>query len=338
MQKEINLSEKIFVAGANGMVGSAVCRELINSGYGKKENNALLLVPSRKELDLLNYAEVNNWFTLNKPSVVILAAAKVGGIQANNQRPGEFILENLKIQNNVIELAWRHGVKKFLFLGSSCIYPKYAKQPIEESSLLKEELEPTNESYAIAKISGIKLCQALRKQYQFNAISLMPTNLYGPGDNYHPENSHVMAALIRKFYIASRDSLKSVKCWGTGSPYREFLHVDDLANAVIFALENWNPDSKNAPRDKNGEPLLILNVGSGKDLTIKDLALKIAYHVDYKGDIIWDSNKPDGTPRKLLNIEKIKSLGWDPKIDLDDGIVQTIKLLKNKNKSDDFYL
>ena len=332
MQKGINLNEKIFVAGSNGMVGSAICRELINSGYGEKENNGILLIPSRKELDLLNYAEVNNWFKLNKPSVVILAAAKVGGIQANNQRPGEFILENLKIQNNVIELAWRHGVKKFLFLGSSCIYPKYAKQPIEESSLLKGELEPTNEWYAIAKISGIKLCQALRKQYEFNAISLMPPNLYGPGDNYHPESSHVMAALIRKFYIASRDSLKSVTCWGTGKPYRDFLHVDDLANAVVFALENWDPNSKNSPKDKNGEPLLILNVGTGKDLTIKDLALKIANHFDYKGDIIWDFNKPDGTPRKLLNIDKIKSLGWVPKIELDDGIVQTIELFKNKKE------
>lgn len=338
IQKKINFNDKIFIAGSNGMVGSAICRELTKSGYGLKENNGSLLTPSRKQLDLLNYAEVDNWFTLNKPTVVILAAAKVGGINANNTRPAEFILENLKIQNNIIELAWKHKVKRFLFLGSSCIYPKYADQPIEENSLLKDELEPTNQWYAIAKIAGIKLCEALRKQYKFDAIALMPTNLYGPGDNYHPENSHVMAALIRKFYIAAKDSLQSVTCWGTGSPFREFLHVDDLANAAVYALENWDPDFENSPRDSNGEPLLILNVGTGKDLSIKELALKISKHVNYKGEILWDTSKPDGTPKKLLNIEKIKTLGWTPKIELDDGIIQTISLLKDKNNSHNFYL
>ena len=338
MQNKIDLEDKIFVAGSNGMVGKAICRELLKNGYGLKENNGILLKPSRKELDLLNYSEVDNWFKLNKPTVVVLAAAKVGGINANNIKPAEFILENLKIQNNVIELAWRHGIKRFLFLGSSCIYPKFAQQPIVEDSLLKDELEPTNQWYAVAKIAGIKLCQALRKQYKFDAISLMPTNLYGPGDNYHPENSHVMAALIRKFYLASRDSLKTVTCWGTGAPFREFLHVDDLANAAVFALENWDPDSLNAPIDKNGDPLLILNVGTGKDLSIKNLSHKIAKHVNYKGEIIWDINKPDGTPKKLLNIEKIKSLGWSPNIDLDDGIIQTIELIKNRKNSAAFYI
>ncbi len=320
------------------MVGKALCRELNKCGYGLKKNNGCLFTPSRKELNLLNFSEVNDWFMKNKPTVVILAAAKVGGINANNIRPAEFILENLKIQTNVIELSWKHGVKRFLFLGSSCIYPKFSKQPIEENSLLKDELEQTNQWYSVAKISGIKLCQALRKQYRFDAVSLMPTNLYGPGDNYHPENSHVMAALIRKFFIASNKSLKSVTCWGTGSPYREFLHVDDLANAIVFALEKWNPDFANSPRDRDGNPLLILNVGTGKDISIRQLALKIANYLDYTGEIIWDTNKPDGTPKKLLNIEKIKNLGWVPKIELDDGIKQTIKLLKNASNKADFYL
>ena len=338
MQKLILKSDRFFVAGSRGMVGKSIVSSLKKSGYGMKENGGIILTPPREELDLLDFNKVDNWFSNNKPTVVILAAAKVGGINANNIKPAEFILENLKIQNNVIELAWKHGVKRFLFLGSSCIYPKFAKQPIEENSLLKEELEPTNQWYAVAKIAGIKLCQALRKQYKFDAISVMPPNLYGPGDNYDPESSHVMAALIRKFFIASKESLKSVTCWGTGAPYREFLHVDDLANAIIFVLENWNPDSHNSPRDKNGKPLLILNVGTGKDLSIKELALKIANHLDYKGKILWDINKPDGTPKKLLNVEKIKTLGWVPEISLDDGILRTIELIKNKNNSDEFYL
>ena len=215
-------------------------------------------------------------------------------------------------------------MKRFLFLGSSCIYPKYASQPISEESLLTGILEPTNQWYAIAKIAGIKLCESLRKQYKFDAISLMPTNLYGPGDNYHPQNSHVMASLIRKFCLASKESLPQVTCWGTGSPLREFLHVEDLANAVIYVLENWNPDSDNSPKDTNGDPLLILNVGTGKDISIKELANKLAHLTNFKGLISWDDTKPDGTPKKLLDIERIKNIGWYPKIKLDEGIKQTI--------------
>ena len=227
--------------------------------------------------------------------------------------PTQFLLDNLKIQNNLIENAWRSGVKRLLFLGSSCIYPKFAAQPIEEGLFLTGELEETNEWYAISKISGIKLCDALRKQYNFDAISLMPTNLYGQGDNYHPENSHVMASLIKKFYEASKKLTPSVTCWGTGNPMREFLHVDDLGDAVVFALESWDPNSTNAPKDKDNKPLTILNVGTGKDLKIKEAAIKISNLVNYKGEIIWDKNKPDGTPRKLLNISKIQNLGWAPK-------------------------
>ena len=236
--KKILLNEKIFIAGANGMVGQSIKRKLIQSGYGSKDHDGLILNPSREELDLLNYNHVENWFNKNKPTVVILAAAKVGGIQANNNMPADFILENLKIQTNIIENSWKTNVKRFLFLGSSCIYPKYAKQPITEESLLTNSLEPTNQWYAIAKIAGIKLCESLRIQYNFDAISLMPTNLYGPGDNYHPENSHVMASLIRKFYIAAKESIPSVTCWGSGKPLREFLHVDDLSEAALFLLEN----------------------------------------------------------------------------------------------------
>ena len=257
---------------------------------------------------------------LINPTVVIIAAAKVGGILANSLYPTQFLLDNLKIQNNLIENSWQTGVKRLLFLGSSCIYPKFAHQPINEESLLTGQLEETNQWYGIAKIAGIKLCDALRKQYNFDAISLMPTNLYGPGDNYHPQNSHVMASFIRKFYEASINSSPTVKCWGTGSPLREFLHVDDLGDAVVFALENWDPSSKNAPKDENNNKLTTLNVGTGKDISIKELALKISNLLNYKGKIIWDKSKPDGTPKKLLNIQKIQSLGWDPKISLSEGI------------------
>ncbi len=330
MKKKINLDEKIFVAGAKGMAGSAICRALDKNGYGKKNGNKILC-PSRKELDLLDNNEVRKWFRIYSPTVVIIAAAKVGGILANSKYPTQFLLDNLKIQNNLIENAWRSGVKRLLFLGSSCIYPKFAAQPIEEESLLTGELEETNEWYAISKISGIKLCDALRKQYNFDAISLMPTNLYGQGDNYHPENSHVMASLIKKFYEASTKSTPSVTCWGTGNPMREFLHVDDLGDAVVFALENWDPNSTNAPKDKDNKPLTILNVGTGKDLKIKELAIKISNLVNYKGEIIWDKNKPDGTPRKLLNISKIQNLGWVPKISLDEGIKASIESFKEEN-------
>ena len=331
MSKKILLNEKIFVAGATGMVGNAICRSLFRNGYGKI-NGGQVLKPSRKELDLLDTNKVRKWFEINKPTIVIIAAAKVGGILANSTYPTQFLLDNLKIQNNLIENSWQTGVKRLLFLGSSCIYPKFAHQPINEESLLTGQLEETNQWYGIAKIAGIKLCDALRKQYNFDAISLMPTNLYGPGDNYHPQNSHVMASLIRKFYEASIKSLPSVMCWGTGSPLREFLHVDDLGNAVVFALENWDPNSKNAPKDENNNKLTTLNVGTGKDISIKELAFKISNLLNYKGKIIWDKSKPDGTPKKLLNIQKIQSLGWEPKISLSEGIKNTIELYKYEKK------
>ena len=331
MRKLISKEERFFIAGSNGMVGRAIVRALKKYGYGEKENKGILLTPSREELNLLYIKDVEKWFQKNKPTVVILAAAKVGGIFANNSQPADFILENLKIQTNVIEMAWKYNVKRFLFLGSSCIYPKFASQPISEESLLTGILEPTNQSYAIAKIAGIKLCESLRKQHKFDAISLMPTNLYGPGDNYHPQNSHVMAALIRKFCLAAYESHHKVACWGTGSPFREFMHVDDLGEAVIFVLRNWDPDSENAPKDKEGNPLFLLNVGTGKDLSIKKLATTIAELTNFKGNIIWDKTKPDGTPKKLLNIENIRKIGWEPKIDLIEGITKTIKDFQNEN-------
>ncbi len=328
MNRKIKKSERIFIAGANGMVGNSIKRNLISSGYGLNEEKGLILTPSRQELNLLNYHEVENWFIKNKPTVVILAAAKVGGIQANYSMPADFILENLKIQNNVIENSLKANVKRFLFLGSSCIYPKYAKQPIKEEYLLEGPLENTNECYAIAKIAGLKLCEALRHQYGFDAISLMPTNLYGPGDNYHPKNSHVMAALISKFTKATIESNSFVECWGSGEPLREFLHVDDLGEAVVFCLENWDPKTENSPKDLYGNALNHLNVGTGKDISINQLAKKIAALSGFKGKIIWDNTKPDGTPRKQLDISKITQLGWYPKITLDQGIKQTINVYK----------
>ena len=331
MGKKISLNERIFVAGANGMAGKAICRALVNKGYGKA-NGGKIMKPNRKELDFLDTNAVKKWFELNKPTIVIIAAAKVGGILANSRYPTEFLLDNLKIQNNLIENSWQAGVKRLLFLGSSCIYPKFANQPIREESLLTGQLEETNQWYGIAKIAGIKLCEALRKQFNFDAISLMPTNLYGSGDNYHPQNSHVMASFIRKFYEASTNSLPSVTCWGTGKPLREFLHVDDLGEAVVFALENWDPSSINAPKDENNNKLTILNVGTGKDISIKELAYKISSLVNYKGNIIWDSNKPDGTPKKLLNIQKIQSLGWNPKISLSEGIKKSVESFKIENE------
>ena len=332
MQKEIKLNEKIFIAGSNGMVGRAIKKSLLKSGYGLNKNNGSLLTPSRKELDLLKFNEVEDWFIKNKPSIVILAAAKVGGIQANNSMPADFILENLKIQTNVIENAWKANVKRFLFLGSSCIYPKFAQQPIKEDSLLETHLETTNQWYAIAKIAGLKLCEALRNQHKFDAISLMPTNLYGPGDNYHPENSHVMASLISKFSKATLNSKPFVECWGSGTPLREFLHVDDLADAVVFCLENWQLNREDSPKDIFGNPLNHLNVGTGKDISIKQLAEKISELVGFKGEIIWDKSKPDGTPKKQLNVSQITKLGWLPKISLDKGIEETISIYKKNMK------
>ena len=327
MKNKISYADKIFIAGARGMAGSSIYRIFRESGYGKKEYGGEILSPSKSKLNLLNQTEVNTWFKIHRPSVVIIAAAKVGGIIANSTKSADFLLENIKIQTNIIESAWRFDCKRLLFLGSSCIYPKYSEQPIKEEYLLNGSLEITNECYAIAKITGIKLCESLRHQYGFDAISLMPTNLYGPGDNYHPENSHVMASLLMKFINAKRNSLKKVTCWGTGSPLREFMHVDDLSKAVLFALEKWDPKDKHAPVDNRNKPLSYLNVGSGDEISIKDLASKIASYVNYEGEILWDSSKPDGTPRKRLDNEKIFSLGWRPTIKLDDGIKNTIKNL-----------
>ena len=312
-EKLITPDDRIYVAGHRGMAGSAICRALVAKGYGEAGGGALLTA-SRSELDLLDPAAVANWFAINKPDVVILAAAKVGGIQANNSYPADFLLDNLKIQTNVIETAWRSGVRRLLFLGSSCIYPKFAEQPITEEALLTGSLEPTNEWYAIAKIAGIKLCEALRRQHGFDAISLMPTNLYGPGDNYHPTNSHVMAALIRRFHEAVESKAPSVTCWGTGTPRREFLHVDDLGEACVFALENWQPGP---------DELQYLNVGTGIDLSIKELAYLVAKTVGFEGDIQWDSSKPDGTPRKQLDVSKLGGMGWRAAIPLAEGLAKT---------------
>ena len=315
MEKLINQDDRFFVAGHRGMAGSAICRALQRSGY---EN---LLTASRDELDLLDIQAVQRWFVENEPTVVVLAAAKVGGIHANDTYPADFLLENLKIQTNVIETAWRSGVKRLLFLGSSCIYPKFAEQPIKEESLLTGALEPTNEWYAIAKIAGIKLCESLRKQYGFDAISLMPTNLYGPGDNYHPENSHVLSALIRRFHEATEQGAESVTCWGTGSPMREFLHVDDLGDACVFALENWQPSS---------DELQYFNVGTGFDLTIRELAEAVAKATGFAGAINWDTSKPDGTPKKQLDVSRLRTLGWQTKIPLVEGIANTVALFRKQ--------
>ena len=318
MEKLINQDDRFFVAGHRGMAGSAICRALQRSGY------ETLLTVSRDELDLLDLQAVQRWFAENNPSVVVLAAAKVGGIHANDTYPADFLLENLKIQTNVIETAWRSGVKRLLFLGSSCIYPKFAEQPIQEESLLTGSLEPTNEWYAIAKIAGIKLCQSLRKQYGFDAISLMPTNLYGPGDNYNQQNSHVLPALIRRFHDAKESGAESVTCWGTGSPMREFLHVDDLGDASVYALEHWQP----RPNE-----LQFLNVGTGMDLTIKDLAHAVAETMGFTGSIRWDTSKPDGTPKKQLDVSRLKALGWQARIPLEEGLRSTATLFRDQASS-----
>ena len=306
-------SDRFAIFGARGMAGSAICRALERSGYSQQ------LKPSRSELDLLNPATVQNWFSEHQPDVVVLAAAKVGGIHANATYPADFLLENLKIQTNVIETAWRSRVRRLLFLGSSCIYPKFAEQPIKEDSLLTSTLEPTNESYAIAKIAGIKLCEALRKQHGFDAISLMPTNLYGPGDNYHPENSHVLPALIRRFHEAAQANAASVTCWGTGSPLREFLHADDLGEACVFSLEQWQPIHDEIP---------FLNVGTGLELSIRELASAVAQATGFSGTIEWDSSKPDGTPRKQLDVSRMLSLGWHARIDLFEGLESTVSYFR----------
>jgi len=326
MSSLIQKKDRIFVAGHRGMAGSAICKALKQKGYSN------LLLASRDELDLLDVEAVKRWFALNKPTVVVLAAAKVGGIFANNAYPADFLLDNLKIQNNVIETAWSSGVRRLLFLGSSCIYPKFADQPIREEALLTGALEPTNEWYAIAKIAGIKLCEALRRQHDFDAISLMPTNLYGPGDNYHSQNSHVLPALIRRFYEAKLNDDKEVVCWGTGSPMREFLFIEDLGEACVFALENWTAIGDNAPTDSNGNILSFMNVGTGSDISIKSLAELIAKTINYDHQIIWDIDKPDGTPKKQLNVDKMSQLGWTSKYSLSDGLKLTIDDFQQKIK------
>ena len=297
---------RVYVAGNTGLVGSAIVRMLHWKGYTN-----ILSSPS-KSWDLRNQMDVERFFRVNEPEYVYLAAAKVGGIGANAYYPGHFIYDNLMIQTNVIHAARKFGVKKLLFLGSSCIYPKFAEQPITEDQLLGGHLEPSNDAYAIAKIAGIKMCQAYRKQYGFNAISLMPTNLYGPNDNYDLDSSHVLAAMIRKFHEAK----DKVTLWGDGSAMREFLYVDDLAEASFKCMIDY--DSKD-----------IINVGTGKDITIKDLAETIADVVGFKGEIVWDTSKPNGTPRKVLNVDKIKSLGWKPKVSLREGIQKTYDLYKD---------
>ncbi|KAI7727008.1 hypothetical protein M8C21_002380 [Ambrosia artemisiifolia] len=303
---KLDKSAKIFVAGHRGLVGSAVVRRLRILGYTN------LILRNHSELDLTNQSAVKTFFSLEKPHYVILAAAKVGGIHANNTYPADFITINLQIQTNVIDSAYRYGVKKLLFLGSSCIYPKHAPQPIPESALLTGPLEPTNEWYAVAKIAGIKMCQAYRLQYKWDAISAMPTNLYGPNDNFHPENSHVLPALMRRFHEAKVSGAKEVVVWGSGSPLREFLHVDDLADAVVFLLENYSD-------------LGHVNVGSGKEVSIKELAELVKEVVGFEGELVWDSSKPDGTPRKLMDSSTLAKLGWEPKVSLKDGLVDTYK-------------
>ncbi|MBM5794225.1 MAG: GDP-L-fucose synthase [Cyanobacteria bacterium K_DeepCast_0m_m1_088] len=314
-------SDRIFVAGHRGMAGSAICRALQRAGYGDPQRGGALLTACREALDLLDAAAVERWFATQRPTVVALAAAKVGGIHANSTYPADFLLDNLKIQTHVIETAWRHGVRRLLFLGSSCIYPKFAEQPIREESLLTGALEPTNEWYAIAKITGIKLCAALRKQHGFDAISLMPTNLYGPGDNYHPTNSHVLPALIRRFHEAAERGDASVTCWGTGKPLREFLHVDDLGEACVFALEHWQPTADQPQH---------LNVGTGVDLTIRELAEAVAEATGFRGTIAWDASKPDGTPKKQLDVSRLAALGWRARIPLREGLRDTVRLFREQ--------
>ena len=329
-----NNTEKIFIAGGSGMVGSAIKKRYINMINNNELKNKNILTPTKDELDCTNFIEVENWFKNNKPNTVILAAAKVGGIYANYTKPAEFILNNLKIQNNLIEISCNYQIEKFLFLGSSCIYPKYAKQPIKEEELLNGSLEETNQFYALAKIAGIKLCEALKIQKGFNAICLMPTNLYGPGDNYNDLESHVMPALIKKFLIAKNDNLKSVTCWGDGKPLREFLYVDDLAKACIFTLDKYFSNKKYLPKDSNGKPLFWLNVGSNSEISIKNLAEKIAKIIGYKGLINWDKEKPNGTPRKKLDTSKLEQLGWKSITSLDQGIKLTIEAFQEELKKD----
>ena len=300
----MNKKKKIYIAGHKGMVGSAVWRALDNNGYTN------LIGLSRSELNLRNQQAVLEFYKEEKPEIVIDAAAKVGGILANNDYPYDFLMQNMQIQNNLIDGAFNSGVEKFIFLGSSCIYPKFASQPLKEEYLLTDSLEPTNEWYAVAKISGVKACQAIRNQYGKDYVSLMPTNLYGYFDNFDLKSSHVLPAMLRKFHEAKENGNSAVELWGSGSPMREFLFVDDMAEAVVFALENKLPE-------------FLYNVGSGKDITIKELAETIQAVVGYKGNILWDKSKPDGTPRKLMDVSKMRDLGWSYSTELTEGIEKT---------------
>jgi GDP-L-fucose synthase len=303
--------DKIYIAGHRGMVGSAILRALKNEGYHN------FILKTSEELDLRDSHAVMNFFKDERPEYVFLAAAKVGGIIANNSYKADFIYENLMIQNNIIHQSHIYNVKKLMFLGSSCIYPKLAPQPLREEYLLTGELEPTNEPYAIAKIAGIKMCDAYRDQYGSNFVSVMPTNLYGPNDNYDLNNSHVLPALLRKFIVAKRQEDKEVTIWGTGSPLREFLHADDLADACIFLMKNYNEKGP-------------INIGTGKDISIADLAEVVKKIVGFKGDIVFDRTKPDGTPRKLMDVSKINALGWQAKISLIDGIHEVYQSVQTK--------
>lgn len=292
---------KIYVAGHRGMVGSAIIRELEKQGYHN------IITRTHKELNLCRQTEVEEFFAAERPDYVFLAAAKVGGIMANNEALADFMYDNMTLEMNVIHEAWKNGCKKLLFLGSSCIYPRMAPQPMPESCLLTSELEKTNEAYALAKISGLKYCEYLNRQYGTDYISVMPTNLYGPNDNYHPEHSHVLPALIRRFHEAKEAGSSEVTCWGTGTPMREFLYVDDLADACVYLMNNYSGDE-------------TVNVGTGKELTIKELTELVAEVIGFDGEIKWDATKPDGTPRKLLDVSKLERLGWKYKTELRDGI------------------
>jgi len=308
----VNKSTKIYVAGHKGMVGSSLFRELSSKGYYN------LIGKTSKELDLRNQKSVNNFFEKEKPEIVINAAAKVGGILANNNYPYEFIMENMQIQNNLIDGAFKSGIEKFIFLGSSCIYPKFAPQPLKEDYLLTDSLEPTNECYALAKITGIKACESIQKQFGKDYVSLMPTNLYGYHDNFDLTSSHVIPAMIRKFHQAKVDNHNTVTLWGSGAAKREFLFVDDLATAVVHALENKLPDH-------------LYNVGTGNDVTIKTLAKSIQKIIGHKGDIIWDTSKPEGTPRKLMDVSKMKEIGWSYKTELEEGLKKTYDWFLNNS-------
>ena len=304
---------KIYVAGHGGLVGSAIVRKLRSLGCRN------LLVRTSGELDLRNQGKVEEFFSQEKPEYVFQAAAKVGGIMANSNYPAEFIYDNLMIQTNIIHNSWKYGVKKLLFLGSSCIYPRLAPQPMKEECLLTGELEPTNEAYAIAKITGIKTCQAYNSQYGTRYISVMPTNLYGPNDNFDLETSHVLPAMIRKFHDAKVKKSPEVVLWGTGSPRREFLHVDDLADACVFLMDSYDGEG-------------IVNIGTGKDLTIRELAETVKEIVGYEGRVVWDNTKPDGTPRKLLDVSRLEHAGWRYSIELEEGIKNTYLWLQNLPK------